>query len=357
MQKHDTQAGEYVAAAPGTLTLSGAAMREFLAAVLERGAPFRFTARGYSMHPFIRDADVITVSPLGGRAPRLGEVVAFRSGEDRLVVHRVVAAGSARGDAAAGYLIRGDNCPEADGRVPPEAVLGVVTRVERAGRSRRLGIGYESALLAALSRSGVLRTATVCACLPRRAAGGALRRAQRAPACRRVLRRLRPAFAVVRAVPADEPELARRFGLFANLRPRRGGLDVTAFVARTRGDHGEPGRVIGFVELVLRDSTAALFDGSWIRVTLVATRYRGMGVAEALMRQAIAAARDAGADEVRLTVFADNAPALALYRKLGFAPGGSPALAERLEAEVRRGGRRRVALRLALAGSAAGAGA
>jgi ribosomal protein S18 acetylase RimI-like enzyme len=90
---------------------------------------------------------------------------------------------------------------------------------------------------------------------------------------------------------------------------------------------------------------------------MVATRYRGMGVAEALMRQAIAAAPDAGADELRLTVFADNAPALALYRKLGFEPAGSPTLAELLDAEVRRGGRRQVALRLALAESDAGAGA
>jgi RimJ/RimL family protein N-acetyltransferase len=352
MQKHDEHAGEYVAAAAGTLTLSGAAMREFLAAVLERGAPFRFTARGYSMHPFIRDADVITVSPLGGRAPRVGEVVAFRGGEDRLVVHRVVAAGDPRRDAAAGYLTRGDNCPEADGCVPPGAVLGVVTRVERAGKPRRLGLGPEGALLAGLSRAGVLRPATICAYLPRRAAGGALRRAQRAPACRRVLRRLRPAFAVLPAVPPDEPELARRFGLFANLRPRRGGPDVTAFVARLRGAGGEAGRIIGFVELVNRGAEAAPFDGFWIHATMVGMRYRGMGVAEALMRQAIAAARDAGADEVRLTVFADNAPALALYRKLGFRPGGSPVLAERLDTEVRKGGHRQVALRLALKGAA-----
>ena len=70
------------------------------------------------------------------------------------------------------------------------------------------------------------------------------------------------------------------------------------------------------------------------------------------MRQAIGAARGAGADEVRLTVFAGNAPALALYRKLGFVLGGSAALAERLDAEARRDGRRRVALRLALNGAA-----
>ena len=345
---NDDEAEREYVSARGVLALSGAALRDFVAAVLERGAPFRFTARGYSMHPFIRDTDVITVSPLDGRVPHVGEVVAFRSGVDRLVVHRIVAA------VDGAYELRGDNSAESDGRVPREAVLGVVTRVERIGRPRRLGIGPEGALLARLSRRGALRPAILCAHLPRRAAGGALRRAQRAPACRHVLRRLRPAFRIEQAGPSDEAELARRFGLRADLRPRRGGMQVTAFVARAGG---EGGRVIGFVELVRRDSTAASFDGFWIHATMVATRYRGMGVAEALMRQAIAAAPDAGADELRLTVFADNAPALALYRKLGFEPAGSPTLAELLDAEVRRGGRRQVALRLALAESDAGAGA
>lgn len=44
------------------------------------------------MYPFIKDGDVITVSPLRARGLRVGEVAAFRSGEDRLVIHRVIAA-------------------------------------------------------------------------------------------------------------------------------------------------------------------------------------------------------------------------------------------------------------------------
>jgi ribosomal protein S18 acetylase RimI-like enzyme len=353
VQQVDSRREGYVAVAAGTLTLSGAAVREFLAAVLERGVPFRFTARGYSMHPFIMDADVITVSPLGGRGARVGQVVAFRGGQERLVVHRIVAAGGAGPDLSEGYLIRGDNCAEADGFVPREAILGVVTRVERIGRPRRFGIGPEAVVLAGLSRADALRPAMICAHMPRRAAGAALRRVQRAPACRRLLRRLRPGLAVERALAADEAELARRFGLSTNLRPRPDDVEVRAFVARLLGGHGEAGRIIGYVELVRRAS-AGPFDGSWIHSTTVATQYRGMGVAEALVGQAIGAARGGGAEEVRLTVHADNAPALALYDKLGFVPGGSPALTELLDAEARRGGRRRVALRLTLNGAGAG---
>lgn len=145
-------------------------MADFVAAVLERGVPFRFTARGSSMRPFIRSGDVLTLSPLRGRAPRLGEVVAGRTGGDRLVVHRVVAAGAGTCE------LRGDNCPGSDGSVPLEAVLGVVTRVERRGRAKRLGTGPEGALLAALSTAGALLPLVALARLPRGAARRMLRR-------------------------------------------------------------------------------------------------------------------------------------------------------------------------------------
>jgi len=325
---------------------------ELFSAVLDRSIPFRFMARGHSMHPFIRDADVIIVSPLGGRRPRVGDVVAFLSSDARLVIHRVVARTSSQRDTAAAYLIRGDNCSKADGRVKPEAVLGVVTRVERAGRPRGFLAGPGAAALAFLSRTGALRFATGCAGLPRRAAGAALRQLQRTQSYRRALRRLGPSFAIEPASPADEAELMRRFGLRADLRPREDDTSVTAFVARVGS---EAGRVVGFVELVRRDASDVPFDGAWIHSTMVATPYRGMGIAEMLLQRAIAAARDFGEVELRLSVFADNAPAVGLYRKLGFERDMSPLLAERLESEEHPGGRHLVAFRVSLAQSGADA--
>jgi hypothetical protein len=132
--------------------LSGQALLELMRAVLARGLPFRFCARGWSMAPFIRDGDVITVSPLGRGLPRVGEVVAFvRPGGGHLVVHRVVA----RRDSA--LFIRGDSVPEcADGIIPPENLLGQVTRVTRNGQEVWLGLGPEGAVIAWLSRRRLL---------------------------------------------------------------------------------------------------------------------------------------------------------------------------------------------------------
>ncbi|MCF7838049.1 MAG: S24/S26 family peptidase, partial [Candidatus Marinimicrobia bacterium] len=94
-----------------------------------RGAPLRLPARGYSMHPFIRDRDVLTIEPLGPATPRLGEILAFRHPvQGGLAIHRLV------GRTAAGWLLKGDNCEAAEGAVTPDAVYGRITRIDRGGR-------------------------------------------------------------------------------------------------------------------------------------------------------------------------------------------------------------------------------
>ena len=118
---------------PNGILLSAPMVMELIDAVHEKGAAFRFQAPGYSMAPAIRDGDVITVSPLQGLVPRRGDVVAFRHPErPQLLVHRVLHT-HARDKR---YFIKGDNCPAADGWIPAENVLGLVTRVERGGRER-----------------------------------------------------------------------------------------------------------------------------------------------------------------------------------------------------------------------------
>ncbi len=136
----------------GLLSLSGPALQDFLLAVLDKGASFRFKVRGFSMHPFIRDGDVITVSPWGGAQPRQGDVVAFcQPDTGKLMVHRILTKNNN------GFLLRGDNCPETDGLISSVGILGRLTKVERNGRFIRLGLGPERRLLALLVRHHLLQ--------------------------------------------------------------------------------------------------------------------------------------------------------------------------------------------------------
>jgi len=139
----------------GVLALSGPGLLGLLQAVLGRGVPFRFRARGFSMYPFIRDGDVISVASPDRRTPGVGQVVAFiHPDTGKLVVHRVLRRRSAA------WLLRGDNVRESDGLVPLDRIVGRVISVERGGRPVRFGLGPERIPIALLNLGGWLPTLT-----------------------------------------------------------------------------------------------------------------------------------------------------------------------------------------------------
>jgi signal peptidase I len=133
------------------LPLSGSALVQLLRAVLDEGAPVRFRAKGFSMSPFIRNGDVVTLFPLQESSPRVGDVIAFVvQGTEKLCVHRIV------GKKSNLYITKGDNSSEADESVLNENILGFVRRVERNGREVFLGLGPERFLIAFLGGRGLL---------------------------------------------------------------------------------------------------------------------------------------------------------------------------------------------------------
>lgn len=128
------------------LSLSGEALRELLESVLERGIPFRIRARGFSMSPFIKNNDVITISPLVSNALNTGDVVAFVHPETgKVCVHRLV---KKKGNH---YFIRGDNVPFPDGLIPRDQILGIVSQTVRKGKRVHWGFGPERRVIALAS--------------------------------------------------------------------------------------------------------------------------------------------------------------------------------------------------------------
>jgi len=132
-------------------SISGAALAELLQDVLRKGMPFTFRARGFSMSPFIKDGDDITLFPLNGISPGLGDVVAFiHKGNGLPFIHRVI------GKKGNTYLLKGDNTTETDGLVSESDILGCVRMVERRGLRVFFGLGPERFLIAYLNRRGIL---------------------------------------------------------------------------------------------------------------------------------------------------------------------------------------------------------
>ncbi len=136
---------------PETRTTPGALISSFFQGTAGRIGHLRFTARGISMTPFIRDGDVITLRASRGARLRTGSVVAYiHPDSGQLLVHRLFA----RKDGLC--VTRGDNAPGSDGLIPERQVVATVTRVERNGKTVRFGIGAEGYLIVLLLRLKVL---------------------------------------------------------------------------------------------------------------------------------------------------------------------------------------------------------
>jgi signal peptidase I len=319
--------------------LSGPLLADLLRAVLERDAPFRFIAPGLSMSPFIRHGDTVMVEPLRGRDLHMGDVVAYLrpDGEvERLVIHRVV------GQEDGAVVLRGDNCSEADDPISRANIVGLVTGVERRGRGVRSGLGRSGRWIAWLSARGQLLPLKTKLVAPLRRGGKLLRRLQCIPAFRAQIKRFRPTYTVREAKATDMMVVHAWANAGRESPPYRHDPNVTNYVAR-RGDE-----VLGFVQLVRRPDAQALYSGYWLHSLMVRTLYRGLGLGETLSRHVIEQAQAEGAPELLLTVFEDNAPAIALYHKLGFEHVRIPALEAGFDFGARRGHRRTMSMRKVL---------
>ncbi len=135
----------------GPISISNKYLIGIIRDVMAHGQMFRFAAPGFSMSPFIRDRDVITLAPYERTTCRIGAVVAFvRPWTGQLVVHRVIAA------SEDGWRIKGDNNPEEDGLIPHDAIICQVIKVERDGKNIQHGLGPERTIIALLSRWNLL---------------------------------------------------------------------------------------------------------------------------------------------------------------------------------------------------------
>jgi hypothetical protein len=106
-------------------------------ALLEEGLAVRFRASGDSMHPALRDGDILIVEPVSAGRVRRGNVVLAQL-KRGLTAHRVVAV-TRDGDGRRWFTTRGDGVQECDAPFGPSSLLGIVTTADRNGRLIPIG--------------------------------------------------------------------------------------------------------------------------------------------------------------------------------------------------------------------------
>jgi ribosomal protein S18 acetylase RimI-like enzyme len=91
----------------------------------------------------------------------------------------------------------------------------------------------------------------------------------------------------------------------------------------------DAGRIVGWCD-ISRDSVPTYAHEGMLGMGVLA-EYRGRGLGERLIRTTLAAAASAGFERVALSVYASNARASALYRKVGFRLEGTRVRGRKLD--------------------------
>ncbi len=112
--------------------------------LFEQGKSVRFEARGWSMRPLIRNGDFITASPVDSTSIKVGDIVFYIAGNNRVLVHRII--GLRRNNGEMIVLIKGDACFGLLDKVDSRNVLGKVVAIERNGRKKTLDTAWQRLL-------------------------------------------------------------------------------------------------------------------------------------------------------------------------------------------------------------------
>ncbi len=102
--------------------------------LLDHGKSIRFRAHGRSMHPFIKDGDILIVEPMNGAPANVGDIIFYRLPYDILVAHRLIRVEKHKDNTI--LITKGDALKYYDPPIPAGLILGRIIRVE--GKERQL---------------------------------------------------------------------------------------------------------------------------------------------------------------------------------------------------------------------------
>jgi len=122
--------------------------------LLDRGALLRFRAHGRSMHPFIKNGNILIVEPLNGTSASIGDVIFYRRAEGSLTAHRLIKKN--RNKDIMVLITKGDPLSYFDPPIPVEQVMGRVISIELQERQLQLNgwLGRPFGFLIALFARG-----------------------------------------------------------------------------------------------------------------------------------------------------------------------------------------------------------
>jgi len=316
--------------------------------ILKRGKSIRFQARGWSMRPFIRDGDIITISPVEDSALKTGDVVLYLGAGNRIIVHRIINKYKKEGRIT--LLVKGDAAFGSAEKVEAQNVLGKVTAIDRNGRLKRLDtkpqqiIGLFVGGISPFSR-WIYPAGSLVKKNGRKILGSMLEKLQSFNLYGTLVKKFIKGDILYECISPDEAysfsedellvEFDERPGTKKKKQEKSRDSDY-CFAAQRKG------RIIGSVTLTKSPQSDYPYAGWWIFGLSVNRRYRGLGIGEILVKMAVETAVKHRASEIKLLAFEDAKRARNLYQKLGFRRISIPELDKQLIQEAKKSLRRRI---------------
>ena len=103
--------------------------------LIENNHAVKIVASGYSMFPFMRNGDLLTISPVPIEEIQIGDVAVFESNND-WISHRVIDIRKTNNETT--LILRGDTCIQIDPLVTKENYVGKTVAFERGAKTINL---------------------------------------------------------------------------------------------------------------------------------------------------------------------------------------------------------------------------
>ena len=276
------------------LNLGSSDLAELAAEVFSRSGTISFIAMGSSMLPTLRDGDLLTAVPEDPFSIKQGDILLYRTVDDRAAVHRV--SDASRVSSHAELTLSSDSYPEDHYRIPIEQVMGIIVSAVRDGKSIRI-----DSVPSEQKQTASARLIARFKSLPRRTSA----RVFSVASSFRLYRKL--CSAMLRPMVKYEIHPAEKHSGSSGTQSNWDWLNAYLF-----------GRRIGSAQFIRFEQGTPFGEYPWLFSMRVKSLFRGGGVGRGLTSLAVSSAERSGAETIGLLVDETNKQAVNLYRSMGF---------------------------------------
>ncbi len=273
------------------LNLGSSDLAELATEVFNRGGIISFIAMGSSMLPTLKDGDLLTAASEDPLSIKQGDLLLYRTVDDRAAVHRV--SDASRISSHAELNLSSDSSPEDLYRISVEQVMGRVVSAVRDGKAVRIDtvVSYEPQAASVRLIDG-FKSAT------RRAAARVFSAASGFRFYRKLYASILRPFVKYETHPAEQSSGSQSTWDWLN-----------AYLF---------GRRIGSAQLIRFEQGTPFGDYPWLFSMRVRSLFRGGGVGRGLTSLAVSSTERSGAETIGLLVDETNNRAVHLYKSMGF---------------------------------------